>query len=254
MSGAQPNFRVNGHSAPLVSIRMRQNTGRRRPGARSSPALRCCRRRKGRRRRASAADLGCALDGIAERETLGRDTERPAALDLALAGEIEFGAGRRHGRQHARRRIGFDRVVDRGLRKRGIERGISRPHDVEIDDDARRSRLLLARKRSILSVVPAPRRRRRPAATYPNPGMARGSRPRPHRLVYVPTTRPHTASNSLDLGRPAPAPREGVCNVYKCGNGPTLMQRKHGRGMTLCLWELIARHGVCLQIKRFRLM
>jgi len=79
----------------------------------------------------SVGDFCLALDGIAERQSFGTDTEGLAAANLAFARQIEIAAYDFCGR------VGLDRVEDRRTRRDGAERLVLLPQDLEVDDDTR---------------------------------------------------------------------------------------------------------------------
>ena len=58
-----------------------------------------------------------SLDGISEGKPIGRNAETEAAIDFALAGEVEIGSKRRQCADDRRRRIRLEGVENGGLRE-----------------------------------------------------------------------------------------------------------------------------------------
>jgi hypothetical protein len=103
-------------------------------------------------------DFCFVLDGIAERQALSTDSQASAAVNLACARQIEIAAEFRDSGNDFRRRVGLDGVEDRRVRKGSAEPVILRPHDVEIDDDARGFWAALGEK-TVDAIHPDPMRR-----------------------------------------------------------------------------------------------
>ena len=85
-------------------------------------------------------DISGLLDGVAEREPPGGRAGGEAIPDLVDAGAIEGRADAHEQRDDLGRGVGLDRVIDRRLRQQAGEGEIVLPHDIEVDDEARRRR------------------------------------------------------------------------------------------------------------------
>ena len=83
-------------------------------------------------------DRRLRLDRVAEGETIGRDSHREAALDLAFAGEIERGVEAGQARDEVFCRIGFHRIENARRGQAGPQAPILFRDDIEIDDEAGR--------------------------------------------------------------------------------------------------------------------
>lgn len=84
-----------------------------------------------------ARDVAFLLDGVAERDAVGRRAGGQRHLDLRHRGGVEARAQPGQQVQHFRRRIGLHRIEDARFRQRPGERQIVFTNDVEIDDETR---------------------------------------------------------------------------------------------------------------------
>jgi hypothetical protein len=101
----------------------------------------------------STGDFALPLDRVSERKTFCRNTQSAAPVDLAFAGEVEFGAEQIQSGQHASRGVCFDRVIERRVGKQGAERGVLGAHTSRSTTTHGKSGRSVASKRSIFSVT-----------------------------------------------------------------------------------------------------
>ena len=137
ISGAQPNLRDSGHSAPIaVAKHAAEHFGARR-GARDLLDFRLA--IDGEEPHAElegAENVALLLDRVAEGDAVGRRAGGERLLDLDHRGAVEAGAEAGEQRQHFRRRIGLDGIEHARVRQRLGEGGVIVAHDIEIDDEA----------------------------------------------------------------------------------------------------------------------
>src|SRR6185437_6668008 len=98
-------------------------------------------------------DVALLLDGVAEGDALGRHAAAEAELDLAAARHVEARAEPAQEIDDLASRVGLHRVEHLGERQVRPERLIGLADHVEVDDEARRLRLLLAEKALDLAVA-----------------------------------------------------------------------------------------------------
>ena len=87
--------------------------------------------------RVGAGDVALLLDGVAERDAVGRGAGGEHHLDLGDRGGVEAGAQPGEQRQHFRRRVGLHGVEHARIGQRLGEAEIVLADDVEVDDQAR---------------------------------------------------------------------------------------------------------------------
>ena len=132
----QPNLRLSGQSASLASTSMRMIT--RAPGACAAilyELLLGIGRELLDADGVGVGDVGGALDGVAEGDVARPGTPSDEAeVDLAARGRVETPAEGRDRRDHLGRRVGLDRVVDRGAAEAGLERAVLGAQHLEVED------------------------------------------------------------------------------------------------------------------------
>ncbi len=158
ISGAQPNFRDSGHSAPAPSHRMRQNTPSLAPGRPARAIFSTSASQSTAKRRDAelegARDVALLLDRVAEGDAVRRRRRRRAPARSRRPRRVS-----KHEPSSARSSstsgagIGLHGVEHARVGERAGELGVIVAHDVEVDDEAGPVLARLRRKSRMRSVM-----------------------------------------------------------------------------------------------------